>query len=90
MGEKLFDKYSLCHFAMGIIGNFLGFNFWQWLLLHTVFEILENTVVVGKFIDTNIPFWPGGKPNPDTFINIVGDTISTMLGWLIAYTVNRK
>ena len=36
MGYQLFDKYTYLHFAMGIVAYF-------WNILHTIFEIVENT-----------------------------------------------
>jgi hypothetical protein len=36
-----------------------------------------------------IEIWPGRKPGADTFINSVGDQVSTMTGWCIGYIVNK-
>ena len=35
-----------------------------------------------------IEIWPGRKPSPDTFMNSVGDQVSTMIGWCIGYVIN--
>ena len=38
-----------------------------------------------NIINKYIKFWPGGKPNPDSIINNIGDTVGTIVGWLSAY-----
>jgi hypothetical protein len=86
MGDKLFDKYSILHFAVGIIFRFFNINFLYSLIIHSVFEYVENTKQGMHFINNYLPFWPGGKPKADTFINNIGDTISFSIGWLFANT----
>lgn len=85
MGTQLFDKYSLMHMTMGGVMFFLGFGWPTTLILHTLFELVENTVYVGYLIQTYLWWWPGGKAKPDNARNIIGDTISVMLGWFIGY-----
>lgn len=81
MGTYFIDQYSLLHFAVGVLAYFWGFS-WQLLLVgHIVFEILENTKTGMYFINTYVPFWPGGKPKADSFINIVSDNIFSIIGW---------
>ena len=84
MGLLLFDKYTYLHFATGVIAYFWNINIRNWIIIHTIFELLENTnkgiTLIIKFY-----FWPGGKNHPDSFINIIGDTIGTILGWMSAY-----
>lgn len=87
MGKYLLDQYSYLHFASGIIAYFWKLNFKNWLLLHSLFEFIENTTFGMSFIN-NLTFWPGGKPNKDTFTNIIGDTISTIIGWVTAYLID--
>lgn len=86
MGTLLFDQYTLLHFAVGVLAYFWGISFMQSIIIHTVFELVENTEVGMKFINTYFKgVWPGGKPHADAVINMVGDTIGTALGWLAAY-----
>ena len=80
MGKILFDQYSLLHFATGVIFYFFNFKFVTFLVIHTIFEILENTKSGIYFIDNYLTFWPGGKQSSDTFINIIGD-IYECIGW---------
>jgi hypothetical protein len=86
MGKTFMDKYSLLHFCVGVIAYFLGIPFLLWILLHMSFEIIENTPVGVYFIDKYLKwFWPGGKREPDTPINILGDNVFAFLGWLTPY-----
>jgi len=89
MGTLLLDQYSLLHFATGIVAYFFNISFKWWITLHTIFEIVENTNVGIMFINKYLPIWPGGKPFPDSIINRIGDTISTAIGWIIAYLLDK-
>ena len=89
MGTQLLDRFSILHFASGIVAYYIGIGWKLWLLLHILFEILENTPV-GMELINKIPFWPGGKSQSDTFINSVGDVLSAMVGWWIAYQIMHK
>ena len=89
MGEKIVDKFTYLHFGSGVVIYYWGVSLVWWLLLHTVFEILENTKHGVYFIDNYLTIWPGGKKAPDTLINSVGDTIAGLFGWLSAYGVAK-
>ena len=89
MGYQLFDKYTYLHFAMGIVAYFWNISLPNWLILHTIFEIVENTQMGMNIINNYIVLWPGGKQNSDSIINIVGDTLGAALGWLSAYYFSR-
>ena len=89
MGLKLFDQYTYLHFAVGIIAYFFNISILSWFAIHSIFEIVENTNFGINIINTYLKFWPGGKPYPDTFINIIGDTIGTIIGWLSAYLLDK-
>jgi hypothetical protein len=82
MGKFLFDKYSILHFISGFIAYSLGVSLVLWILIHMTFEILENTEEGMYFIRNYLVFWPGGKDKADAMINILGDNISAILGWL--------
>ena len=73
MGQFLFDQYSLLHFAMGVVNYFWGTKPLNWLVSHALFEL-----------DTYITFWPGGKSEADSWINILGDNISAQAGYWFA------
>ncbi len=84
MGQNALDQYSLLHFAVGIVAYFWGMS-WQLLLFfHVLFELLENTPQGMRFINTYVPFWPGGKPKADSYINMVSDNLFSLLGWFVS------
>jgi hypothetical protein len=85
MGYQLFDKYTYLHFAMGIVAYFWNISLPNWIILHTIFEIVENTQMGMNIITNYIVLWPGGKQHSDAIINNVGDTLGAILGWLSAY-----
>ena len=84
----IFDQYSLLHIAVGIVAYFWGIRIVSWTILHTIFELLENTKYSVDFINRYISFWPGGKTKTDSVINMIGDTISAIVGWYLAYFVD--
>ena len=84
MGTKLFDQYSLLHFASGVVVYFWGFTLLVWIILHTIFEIVENSSGGVYFIDKYITYWPGGKKKPDTLINSIGDILFGIIGFISA------
>lgn len=88
MGKYFIDQFSLLHFSVGVICYFWNISLITFTIIHLIFEILENTKKGMFFINNYITFWPGGKPNRDTFINIIGDNVFAILGWLIAYFLN--
>lgn len=78
------DQYSLLHFAVGIISRYWNISFLWLLIIHAIFEFVENTAQGMYFINTWIPFWPGGKSHPDSVVNRVGDTMFSLIGWIVA------
>lgn len=89
MGTRIFDQYTYLHFAVGIIVYFWNISLLNWVIFHTVFEILENTQIGLNIINQYIVFWPGGKQKSDTIINNIGDTVGAVLGWLSAYYLDK-
>lgn len=89
MGNRYFDQYTYLHFAVGIIVYFWNISLVNWVILHTIFEFLENTQMGVNIINNYIVFWPGGKPKSDTIINSIGDTFAAILGWLSAYYLDK-
>jgi len=89
MGKQLFDQFTYLHFAVGILFYFWGIKFFDLLIIHTIFEIFENTNVGMHIINKYITFWPGGKPRTDSLTNIIGDTIGVSIGWYSAYYISK-
>jgi hypothetical protein len=87
MGIYFTDKFSLLHFASGISVYYWNISLIQWFIIHTLFEIIENSPY-GMVILNKIKIWPGGKDTADSFINSLGDTFYSILGWLFAYYVD--
>lgn len=81
MGSRVIDQYSLLHFAVGVVAYFWGLSWQLLLLLHVVFEIVENTRMGMAFINNYIPIWPGGKQKADSIINMISDNAFSILGW---------
>ena len=84
MGNQLLDQYSILHFATGVVAYFWGVELPTWVVAHVSFELLENTEGGMEFINSNLTWWPGGKPRADEFLNIVGDNLSAVAGWWCA------
>ena len=89
MGIYLLDQYTYLHFAMGIIIYFWNISIINWFILHTIFELIENTKIGMNIINNYITFWPGGKPKSDTGMNMIGDTFGAIVGWLSAYYLDK-
>lgn len=89
MGKSFFDQFSLLHFASGVVAYFWGVPFNVWFYAHAVFELLENTSNGMRIINNYITLWPGGKNSPDSFINMVGDQVFAMLGFLVASNLDK-
>ena len=73
MGKQFLDQYSLLHFSQGIIAYFLGTPPFTWFVSHATFEFLENSGPGILLINKYLTFWPGGKPEADSAINILGE-----------------
>ena len=90
MGLRLIDKYSLLHFAVGIVAYFWSISLFMTIMLHILFECIENTPIGMKLINTYfIGWWPGGKIHPDNLTNMMSDVVFTVFGWLLAWKLNE-
>lgn len=89
MGQLLFDQYSFLHFCVGGMVYYWGLSFLPWIGLHTVFEIVENTVWGMYIINNYITLWPGGKPKADSLRNAVSDTVFAGLGFVLAQYIDK-
>lgn len=87
MGTRFADQFSLLHFAAGVVAYFFGIPFLVWVILNLLFEIAENSPQGIRLINS-FSFWPGGKPYPDSLINIIGDIFFIILGWGAAYLLD--
>jgi hypothetical protein len=84
MGIYFTDKFSLLHFASGIIAYYWNFSLIFWFIFHFLYEVIENSQKVYKLID-KFPLWPGGKKAPDSYINSLGDQFYSVLGWVFTH-----
>jgi hypothetical protein len=84
MGTRFADAYSLLHFAVGVIARHWNVSFWLLTIIHIVFEVAENTATGMRLINHYITMWPGGKPEADSVLNSVGDTVFSAIGWVAA------
>ena len=78
------DQYSYLHFSTGIIAYFWGITLPIWIILHLIYELVENFEISIYIINHYITMWPGGKPYPDPWLNRVGDVFSGAIGWISA------
>jgi hypothetical protein len=88
MGMKFFDRYSFLHFCVGVILSYFNINLIYSIILHTIFEYIENTQV-GMRLIRNFTIWPGGKSTADSLTNNIGDTVFFVLGWIVASLVQK-
>ena len=59
MGVRLFDQYSILHFAVGVIAYFWDISFFTIIVLNILFEIIENSPVGMNIINTYFTRWTG-------------------------------
>ena len=88
MGKQLLDQFTFLHFCVGGCIYYWGVSLTAWLVIHDLFEVVENTRV-GMQVINNITFWPGGKPSSDSFENAIGDIIAGMIGWGVANYIDE-
>jgi len=88
MGTRIMDQYTYLHLASGVIAYFFGIDIVSWLVIHTIFEYLENTKF-GMRVINSFHYWPGGKTYADSLQNSLGDTIGSLLGWVSAYAIDQ-
>jgi hypothetical protein len=93
MGFQFADQYSLLHFSVGVIAYFWNINLLLATIIHAAFEYLENTKtgihLINKYIiDPGYFSWPGEKHIADTAINMLGDNIFFILGWVLSYLLD--
>lgn len=84
MGILFTDKFSLLHFASGIIVYYWNISLHMWLIFNIIYEYAENTKY-GIYLINKIKLWPGGKDYPDTIINRFGDIFYGLMGWIFTH-----
>ena len=76
VNQDLFDEFSLLHLISGVIAKKAGLSFVTTLLGSAVFELLEIQLkTVGPSLFPH--------PSQDSSLNMFGDSIAVMVGWLI-------
>lgn len=93
MGVNYFDAYSPSHFFAGVTFYLIGIDFITGIILHTIYEIFTNYFLVKKGgYCIKIPFLKIAdcKTKPDSIKNIIGDTISFALGFIIAQFIIKE
>ncbi len=83
------DQYSYLHFATGIIAYFWGIDIEMWIIIHILYEVIENLESSMHIINNYITFWPGGKSIPDHWLNRIGDVFFGTIGWVSAYYLDK-
>lgn len=86
MGVHFTDKYSLLHFASGIVAYYWNVSLVAWFIIHLIFELAENTET-GMYYIRKIKLWPGGKSHPDSWMNSAGDQVYSIIGWVVAHWI---
>jgi len=78
----IFDEWSFQHLSGGaVIGSWGLLNVWQYILLHTLFEVWENTTGIAEWKS-----WGWKRYEGDSILNMAGDTLSGTAGF---YLMNR-
>ena len=89
MGQRFLDQYSVLHYAQGVIAYFLNTPPFLWFISHATFEFLENTGPGMHFINTVLKdAWPGGKPEADSVLNVLGDNLAAQVGYWSARSLD--
>ena len=86
--KNLFDIYSFSHVSHGILFflffKYLKVNFWTGLYLTIILEFLWEMVENTEFIIC-LYRKDYGNYEGDSYFNITGDIICTIVGYLLAY-----
>lgn len=94
MGNNFADQYSFLHFCVGAVAYFWRLSLRSSFLIHLVFELVENTptgmkIINKLFVGEGPLTWPGGKDRPDGWVNMVGDNVFFVAGWIVAQQLDR-
>ena len=83
--KALLDEWSFVHLSGGIIAAQTGLSLPQFLVLHTIFEVIENADQGSGWL-SKIGL---DRVSGDSLLNVVGDTASAAAGWYLG-KVTRK
>ena len=83
--KSMFDMWSIQHFTSGVVVGSLGlFNVGQYFVLHSLFELWENTIGIVEWQK-----WGWKKYEGDSYRNILGDTISGTAGFYLMDKITK-
>lgn len=77
INEAMFDRFSLVHAGFGVWAGARGFGLIPLLVMHTVWELLENAAK--RRYGAAFPF-----ASPDSVTNSIGDTLAALAGWSLS------
>jgi len=81
----VFSPWSLVHFSSGAVAS-RYVSLPMWILIHQIWEIMEQTPLVSNaFRTVGYPEYSG-----DTATNSAGDTLSTLMGYVVGTAVNHR
>ena len=71
--HKFLNPYSILHFSLGVMVYFMGMSFRNWLIVHLIFNIVENKI---------------NKEYKKSSHEIISNLFLASIGWLIAYSLD--
>ena len=88
--SKIIDRNTYLHFAAGIIAYYWGFTLIEWIVVHILLDIFQRTEIGKKVTKFFLRIWPeSGDLTPESYLNILGDSTFTILGWCSAYLLDK-
>ena len=86
MNTSPFDAWSFVHVGGGVIAASLNTTLPTFLLIHTIWEILEQTEEVSSAM-RKVGF---DRDRMDSRTNMFGDTVAALIGWALGNAQNKK
>jgi hypothetical protein len=79
--DAVFDEWSTAHVAAGLLAEKMQLSLFTAIILHTVFEVIENNEPVRGWLHLKF----GREPyHGDSIQNFLGDTLSFVAGYMLA------
>ena len=78
---------SILHMLSGIIGHRIGLKFYQFLILHTIWELFENTkygILITNWFIKYIYRLNNTVYNGDSILNLLFDFIFAIIGYKLS------
>lgn len=95
--EAIISVYTVTHFIIGMIFAWLQIPLWILIVLHIIFEIIENSDFVIKGfrslsikIRTAVGVEPWTPYTGDSIANSVADTFAAVFGWILVTEVRKE